>query len=215
MRIVIAIGLGIILIGGIYVFYPTLETGANMVLMARDVFFPSDDENANDAKVTPAVPPPAKSAALSGFAAKFGNSLMVMDGETPQNFDGTKLTKVKYYAFYYASSSNTDCITFTPQLVSFYRTFKSSHPEFEVIFVDFDHSEREMLDYMYSTSMGWPAVWYSDVDNPELDIKKYCGSALPCLVLTDDTGRVLSDTFDGTKYTDPHHVIDDIRAIVQ
>jgi nucleoredoxin len=215
MRIVIAVGLGFILIGGIYVFCPTIETAANLVFVAKDVFFPSEDDNTKKAAANNNSDLAAKPPHLDDFAAKFNNTLMVVEDGKPQNFDVAKLAGVKYYAFYYSASWCSPCRAFTPDLVSFYRSFKPFHPEFELIFVNLDHSESEMLDYMNSDSMKWPAIWYADIDNPGLEAKKYCGSGIPCLVLVDNKGRVLSDTFAGGQYTDPHHVIDDIRAIVQ
>lgn len=210
-RIVIFAGLGIVLLGGIYIFLPTVETGLAMVLMARDIFFASDD-NAKKATIAPDGKTQSKSKSLDGFAAKFNNSLLIMDGGMPQNFDTAKLSRVKYYAFYYSASWCPPCRSFTPDLVSFYREFKPFHPEFELIFVDLDHNEDDMLSYMRSDSMRWPAVWYADIDNSELEAKKYCGPGIPCLVLVDDKGRVLADTFVNGQYTDPHQVIDDIRA---
>jgi nucleoredoxin len=211
IRIIVAVCLGLVVWGGIYVSCSTLETASAMVLMVRDIFFSSED-NAKKETTATKVSPPAKSAPLSDFAAKFGNNLMIMDDEKPQNFDAARLAGVKYYAFYYSASWCPPCRAFTPDLVSFYRGFKPFHPEFELIFVDLDHNEDDMLNYMRSDSMMWPAIWYADIDNPEIEAKKYCGEGIPCLVLVDDRGRVLSDTYVGGQYTDPHHVIDDIRA---
>ena len=213
MRILIAVSLGLIALGSIYVIRPTLETASTMVLMARDIFFPSENAVPKEATTT-SISPPVKSAPRSGFAAKFSNSLMIMDDGKPQNFDTAKLAGVKYYAFYYSASWCPPCRSFTPDLVSFYRGFKPFHPEFELIFVNLDRNEDDMLSYMRSDSMHWPAIWYADVDNPELEAKKYCGEGIPCLVLVDDKGRVLSDTYINGQYTDPHHVIDDIRAVM-
>jgi nucleoredoxin len=210
-QIIIFMGLGLVLVGGIYVFLPTVETASAMVLMARDIFFPSDDNNKKAVGV-PGVGSRPKPTNLSGFAAKFSNSLMIMDDGTPQSFDTAKLEGVKYYAFYYSASWCPPCRTFTPDLVSFYRSFKPFHREFELIFVDLDHNQDDMLNYMRSDSMRWPAVWYADIDNSEIEAKKYCGPGIPCLVLVDDKGRVLSDTFVNGQYSDPHKVIDDIRA---
>ena len=140
---------------------------------------------------------------------------MVLDDGAPRALDTSTLIGVRYWAFYYSASWCPPCRAFTPDLVSFYRDFKPSHPDFELIFVNEDRSEDDMLNYMKSDSMPWPAVWYADIENPDLEAKKYCGEGIPCLVLVDADGQVLSDTFQSGQYTDPHHVIDDIRATVR
>lgn len=213
VRLIIMISLGLVGLGAIFVARPTVETASAMVLMARDIFFPSED-NVKKGTSVASTSSPAKAAPLSDFAAKFGNNLMIMDDEKPKSFEATRLAGVKYYAFYYSASWCAPCRAFTPDLVRFYRTFKPSHPEFELIFVNLDRSENDMLSYMNSDSMQWPAIWYADIDNPEIEAKKYCGEGIPCLVLVDDRGRVLSDTYVNGQYTDPHHVIDDIRAVM-
>ena len=150
------------------------------------------------------------------FALKFHNHLMVMgDDGSPHGFDETKLTGVKYWAFYYSASWCPPCRAFTPDLVSFYRDFKPSHPNFELIFVNDDQSDGDMINYMKGDNMTWPAIWYADIDKPELEAKKYCGRGIPCLVLVGADGNVLADTYQNGEYTDPHHVIDDIQQIVK
>lgn len=183
-----------------------------LAMTAKDVYAPAPA----------ATPPPAtvgtddNPAPLTGFAAKFSNSLMVMgDDGTARSFDAHKLAGVRYWAFYYSASWCGPCRSFTPDLVSFYRSFKPDHPNFELIFVNLDENEDAMENYMRSDSMPWPAIWHADVDDPGLEAKKYCGSGIPCLVLVDSDGNVISDTFQNGQYTDPHHVIDDIRSAVQ
>jgi len=204
---------GIFLLGaGIYVSIDTITEVSDVTLTMRALFFPSADKK--PASLTSAGA--QKQTPLSGIAAKFQNSLMILDDNgNPSALDSSKLAGVKYWAFYYSASWCPPCRAFTPDLVSFYRDFKPSHPEFELIFVNDDRSEDAMLDYMKNDSMPWPAIWYADINNPELEARKYCGEGIPCLVLVDSDGQVISDTFQGGQYTDPHHVIDDIRATVR
>ena len=215
VRNVILLVLGLVAAGVLYVSWGTIETVATMALTANDLYAPNVEK-----------PKPVAAAAtsgashkrppLTGIAQQFSNSLMILDDNgNPKAVDSARLTGVKYWAFYYSASWCPPCRAFTPVLVDFYRSFKPSHPNFELIFVNDDHSESAMLSYMKTDSMPWPAVWYADIDNPELQSRKYCGPGIPCLVLVDDDGRVLSDSFANGEYTGPNHVIDDIRAVVK
>jgi nucleoredoxin len=150
---------------------------------------------------------------VSAFAQKFSSSLIVLDNGAPKDLDIHTLAGVKYWAFYYSASWCPPCRAFTPTLVDFYRSFKPSHPQLELIFVNHDQNEDDMLNYMKSDAMPWPAVRFEDVQDP--DASRYCGSGIPCLVLVDDSGKVLSDSFQGETYLGPEHVIDDIRSMVK
>ncbi len=139
---------------------------------------------------------------------------MGADG-SPHGFDNSKLAGVKYWAFYYSASWCPPCRAFTPELVNFYNEFKPSHPDFELIFVNDDRSDGDMINYMKGDSMPWPAIWYQDIDNPDLNAKKYEGPGIPCLVLVDANGNVLSDSFRNGDYVGPQVVLNDIRNLVQ
>jgi nucleoredoxin len=209
VRNIILIVLALALTAGLYASVMSFASVSDLAMTAKDLLFPAAKEEA------PKPAPAPQKVVLSGFPAKFQNSLMILDDGTPRAVDTSTLMGVKYWAFYYSASWCPPCRAFTPDLVSFYRDFKPAHPDFELIFVNDDNNEEDMLNYMKGDSMPWPAVWYSDIDNPELEAKKYCGDGIPCLVLVDADGQVLSDTYQGGQYTDPHHVIDDIRATVR
>ncbi|HEV3272492.1 MAG TPA: thioredoxin-like domain-containing protein [Candidatus Methylacidiphilales bacterium] len=150
----------------------------------------------------------------SPFVAQFKGHLLVMDHGTPKPFDVSTLKDVKYWAFYYSASWCVPCRAFTPQLVDFYKHFKSSHPNFELIFVGNDSTQDAMLAYMKEDKMPWPSMQYPDLNQPGVSVKKYCGPGIPDLVLTDENGKVLSDSFDGKDYVGPEKVMADIRKMV-
>jgi nucleoredoxin len=52
---------------------------------------------------------------------------------------------------------------------------------------------------------------YTKVGDP--DVGKYCGDGIPCLVLVDDTGAVISDTYRGGQYIGPEVIVDDIKKM--
>jgi nucleoredoxin len=155
-------------------------------------------------------------ATTTPFLAKFANHLLALNSDgDPKAYDDSKLAGVKYVAFYYSASWCPPCRAFTPDLVSFYNGFKPSHPNFELIFVNADRSDGDMINYMKGDSMPWPAVWYADIQNPDLNARQFCGPGIPCLVLVDSNGNVLSDSFRNGNYVGPQQVVDDISSMVK
>jgi nucleoredoxin len=151
--------------------------------------------------------------ALTGFAAKFEHHLVSLDDGRLKPFDASALKDVKYVAFYYSASWCPPCRAFTPKLVDFYKSFKAQHPNFELIFVNHDMNADDMLTYMTTDAMTWPAVRFDDIASTKAN--KYCGSGIPDLVLVDADGKVLSDSFQGSNYVGPYKVMDDIKSMVQ
>ena len=165
--------------------------------------------------VSGSLPPPhaAGPARLSTFASTFASDLVSVQNGAFQDADLHPLAGVKYWAFYYSASWCPPCRAFTPSLVSFYKDFKPSHPDFELIFVNDDHNEDDMLKYMTDDDMPWPAVRFTAARTT--DLQKYCGDGIPCLVLVDDTGTVISDTNRNGQYVGPQMVVDDIKTMVK
>ncbi len=157
-------------------------------------------------------PASTDSGGASGFVANFDGSLVVQKDGSFEDFHPAALRGVKYWAFYYSASWCPPCRAFTPTLVDFYKGFKPTHPNFELIFVNHDQSEGDMLAYMRDDSMTWPAVRFSDIEQSKAN--RYCGSGIPDLVLVDADGKVLSDSFSGSDYLGPQKVMADIQAMV-
>jgi nucleoredoxin len=149
---------------------------------------------------------------LTGFPGKFDGHLVSLADGRLQKFDASSLKGVKFWAFYYSASWCPPCRAFTPTLVDFYKSFKAQHPNFELIFVNHDNSEDDMVNYMKTDGMTWPAVRFDDIERVKAN--QYCGEGIPDLVLVNADGKVLSDSFDGSNYLGPQKVIDDIKSMV-
>ncbi len=127
--------------------------------------------------------------------------------------DGAKLAGVKYFAFYYSAHWCPPCRKFTPELVKFYNRFKAEHANFELVFVSSDRSAADMTKYMHEASMPWPAIAFDKAESHA--VSKYCGPGIPCLVLMDAQGKILSDSFAGNQYLGPDKVMTDIQLMVK
>jgi nucleoredoxin len=210
LRAFILVSLGVLLLAGLYLAWGQLGTVASVAQVA-DGLWASTEKNPPSPEIASVAPQPPP---LAGFPLKFKDSLIIMSGGSPQDLDTNTLRGVRYWAFYYSASWCPPCRAFTPVLVNFYNSFKPSHPDFELIFVNEDRDESDMLDYMRADAMPWPAIRYADIDNPELEAKKYRGVGIPWLVLVDADGNVLSDTLFNGMQANQQHVIDDIRSMV-
>jgi nucleoredoxin len=154
-----------------------------------------------------AQPPSVMQRRLSGKLVKFA-------GGGYQPVKDEQLAGVKYYGLYYSASWCGPCRAFTPGFINAYRQLKQKYPQFEVVFISSDRSANDMRDYMKADNMPWPAMKYDlRTQNPE--ILRYAGSGIPCLVLVDAAGRVLSDSFQGDNYVGPGHVLRETIRILQ
>ena len=149
---------------------------ASLVLLVAS-FGASHAQNAAPASADPA-----------GLASKFSYHLVKLDKGQLKPVETASLNGVKYFAFYYSASWCPPCRAFTPKLVEFYNEFKPQHPNFELIFVNHDNSEDDMLAYMKTDSMQWPAVRFDDIDSTKAN--QFCGDGIPDLVLVDASGKV-------------------------
>jgi nucleoredoxin len=175
----------------------------------------SPDEGVEEAREeapapAPALPPGARPAMQRRLAGK----LVALAGGGLKPVADERLDGVKYYALYFSASWCGPCRQFTPGFVRFYREMKAKHPEFEVVFVSADNSAGDMAGYMKQDGMPWLAVKYDQVPrSPE--IQRYSGPGIPCLVLVDANGRVLSDSYDGDNYVGPGKVLQDTQRILK
>src|ERR1700686_348671 len=128
------------------------------------------------------------------------------------HFDDEALEKKKLIALYFSAHWCAPCRKFTPELVDYYNRVATQHPEFEIVFVSFNKSQFAMETYMREANMPWPAIDFQKLGGKEA-IRKYAGQGIPCLVLVDATGKVISSTYAGAQYLGPAKVLGDLDAI--
>jgi nucleoredoxin len=162
----------------------------------------------------------ARERATSGPSAPGANAirelvkgdLISLRGGALGHFDDEALEKKKLIALYFSAHWCAPCRKFTPELVDYYNRVATQHPEFEIVFVSCDKSQFAMETYMREANMPWPAIDFPKLGGKEA-IRKYAGNGIPCLVLVDATGKVVSSTFAGTQYLGPAKVLGDLDAI--
>lgn len=128
------------------------------------------------------------------------------------HFDDSTLENKKLIGLYFSAHWCGPCRKFTPDLVAYYNRVIPEHPEFEIIFVSSDKSSFGMETYMRETNMPWPAIEFQKIAGKS-EIMKYAGSGIPCLVLVDETGKIISNSFEGSTYVGPKKVLSDLDGI--
>jgi nucleoredoxin len=157
-------------------------------------------------------PAPSKSETPTTLADLLKGDLVSWKNGSLARCDDEALGKKKLIALYFSAHWCAPCRKFTPQLVEFYNRVTPQHPEFEIVFVSYDRSPFGMETYMRDTQMPWPAIEFGKLPGKEA-LKKYAGEEIPCLVLLDASGKVISDTYAGKNYVGPEKVLKDLDAI--
>ncbi|MEO5753902.1 MAG: thioredoxin-like domain-containing protein, partial [Chthoniobacterales bacterium] len=147
------------------------------------------------------------------IADELKGKLVALRGKSLLPADPPDLPQAKYIALYFSAGWCGPCHQFTPDLVKFYQEMKPKYPGFEIVFMSEDQSSNAMEKYMGEMSMPWPALRYSFAKN-DRKLTKYAGPGIPCLVLLDEKGTVISDSYAGSNYLGPHKVMNDLKKLL-
>lgn len=172
-------------------------------LSAADQVFIKEQSPAKAAPTAEAKPP-------SKFKEMLDGKLVALTGKRVGKYEMAQ--EPDYYAFYFSAHWCPPCRAFTPNLVSFYNAQPGKKQQFEIIFVSNDNDENQMEDYIKEDAMPWPAIAYRSVPRMK-EIQKYAGNGIPCLVLVDREGKVLSHSYEGQTYVGPTKVMNDIPRL--
>ncbi len=145
---------------------------------------------------------------------EFKGSLLKVEGGKLKKCADAEVLGKKVYALYFSAHWCFPCRGFTPTLVEFYNKIKPKHPEFELVFISQDHSAAEMEGYMLGSSMPWPAISFDFIEKKK-KILAYKGDGMPCLVVVDSNGKVLSDTFVNGNFRRPMAVLPELEKILK
>ena len=154
----------------------------------------------------------AAMAEVPTISSDLDGKLVAVKNKLTQPVSDSVVSQAKYIVFYYGAGWCGPCHKFTPDLVRFYNEMKPKHPEFEVVLISADRSSADMQNYMTEMSMPWPALRWDAVKWSKAN--RLGGPGIPSLVVVDDHGKVLSESYDGKQYVGPHKVLDDLRQLL-
>ena len=134
--------------------------------------------------------------------------------DTIVHFDDEELEKKKYYLFFFSANWSQAGRRFTPELIEYYNRVVSQHPELEVIFFSADRSQFGMETYVNQSNMPWPAVAYDKVGAKASRMETKSIKEIPCLILIDAAGRILSTSSGSDGEAGPHKVLADLDKVL-
>lgn len=146
----------------------------------------------------------------SVFKKVLDGKLVAVEGNRVMKYEMT--SEPEYFAFYFSASWCPPCKAFTPKLISFYNESSEAKKTFEVILVSSDNSEDAMEAYMTDDKMPWPAIKFRDIERLR-EVRKYAGDGIPCLVLVDRKGEVVSDSYVNGEYRGPNAVMNEMQKL--
>ena len=100
------------------------------------------------------------------------------------------LSNSKIIGLYFTAHWCPPCRTFTPKLMSLYRSYNTSQHFFEIVFVSYDRDSETMHNYF--EEMPWAAVPYSDQDLRESLGSRFGVTGIPALVIFSSDGTLIS-----------------------
>jgi nucleoredoxin len=151
-------------------------------------------------------------AQVSGIAPLVKGQLVTSRNGLLRPYLDGEFEKKRLIGLYLSAAWCPPCRQFTPKLVAYYNKNAAAHPEFEILFLSNDKSAGAMEKYMRDDQMPWPAVSYDKVASNEA-FKKYFGESIPCLVVVDETGKVIFDSYAGKNYRGPEAVLADLDQL--
>jgi len=164
-------------------------------------------------------PAPERSAPKAFEVGAPGATYQLLKGDlvywhqgTLSHFDDEGLENKKLYLFFFSANWSPQARRFTPQLVEYYNRVAPQHPEFEVIFFSADRSPFGMETYMGQANMPWPAVDYEKLGS-KAAIQTNFVRGIPCLILVDGSGQVLSNSYGTERNLGPETVLADLDKI--
>jgi thiol-disulfide isomerase/thioredoxin len=121
--------------------------------------------------------------------APHAGELVALQDDQLVPFKSGKYLEAPYIVLYFSAGWCPDCRRFSPTLVAAYD--RQPTKQFEVLLLSRDKSQADMLKYMRTDKMKWPALAFDKLGEAQ-DLKKYFSSkGIPCLSVIDPEGKVV------------------------
>jgi nucleoredoxin len=192
---------------GVRYIFPVAQLSETDQARARELAGQNPAPAPSAAASAPATPAPA---APGKFTSEIAGKLVSLKGRTLSPAAGTPAPGTKYYALYFSAQWCPPCRAFTPELVAAYKTLKSRHPDFELVFISNDEDTEAMKTYMSEYKMPWPALRH-EIGGSLPAVQRYNGRGIPHLVFITADGEVLSTSYVDGQYVGPRKVLADIK----
>ena len=116
-----------------------------------------------------------------------------------------------YLAVYHGAGWCPPCQQFSPRLAEFYHDADKTRHRFQLVMVNYDHTDAEMVAYMRQHRMEFPAVIRREAGA----WGAATGDGIPNLIIIDTaTGKVVASSFDGSKYQGCDKPLGVLRTII-
>lgn len=116
-----------------------------------------------------------------------------------------------YLAVYHGAGWCPPCQRFSPHLAEFYHDADKTRQRFQLVMVNYDHSDEDMVAYMRQHKMEFPATTVREAGRWGAST----GDGIPNLVIIDTaTGKVVSSSYEGSSYVGCDEPLGVLRRIV-
>jgi len=116
-----------------------------------------------------------------------GETMICKDGTS---YPTSSLADKACVGLYFSAHWCPPCRGFTPELAKTYNKVVGDGKAFEIVFISSDKDEDQFTSYL--ADMPWKALPYSDRDRKATLSSKFKVQGIPCLVLLDGSGNVIS-----------------------
>lgn len=118
----------------------------------------------------------------------------------------------EFYAIFSSAGTSESCRDFIPKLAEYYHTYKpATEGRFDVLFCSWDETEEDMVRYMEEEEMAWYGTFRQGKSR---FWRQYQGDGIPCLVLVDRNGHILSHSYRTDGYVGPEEVLADLSRLL-
>ena len=159
------------------------------------------------------LPDPCRAAgAPNAVIAPHARDLVALNGKELVPFDSAQYLQARYTVLFFSAGWCIDCRKFAPDFVKAYDAQPANGKRFEVLLIGRDKTAKDMLQYMQSEKMKWPAIAFDRLASAQDLEKFYANHGIPCLTVIDQAGNVVLQS---KTDQDALAVLKDLQALVK